>query len=441
MNHLRTCCSALFLLLLAAGCSPSGDSVQAAPTTDGEPISAMAASADGEAADSGTAEPSTPAAKPHPARARLVEAIDTYEEIEANGGWPTIPDGEVVEQGESAERVAVVRQRLRITGDLDDGGPATARDIDKAKKKAEKQAAKAQKAGEAAPTDPETVMDEQLAKAIERFQARHGLAVDGVLGPNTVATMNVPVAERIAQLQSNLDKWDDLPADPGERYIIVNIPEFVVRGYENDKEALQMKVIVGKEMGGRETPRFNDVMEHVVFRPYWFLPHSIASNEVVPAARKNPGYLSSKNYEIVRDFDPTAKVLANTAGNVNKVAEGDLRLRQAPGGGNALGLVKFIFPNQKNIYLHDTPADHLFAEEERDFSHGCIRLEKPDEFAAWVLGPQGWDLAKAQQAMQSGENHHVVKLDKNIPVWLRYMTAYVDDDGSVQFRKDIYGIM
>ncbi len=216
--------------------------------------------------------------------------------------------------------------------------------------------------------------------------------------------------------------------------MIVNVPEYRVRAFEGDREVLQMEVVVGAAYDDRETPLFHDTMERVVFRPYWNVPPSIATEELVP---QGTAALQEKGFEIVPSYSAGAEVYDMTARNLDRVANGSLRIRQKAGPDNALGLVKYLFPNQYAVYLHDTPADQLFEEANRAFSHGCIRLEGPAEFGAWVLGEQGWDEARVQSSMD-GDERQVVELDQEIPVFIVYLPVWADQQGVVHFSKDVY---
>ena len=342
------------------------------------------------------------------ARARLEDALDRYERIADGGGWPAIPDGDLVEPGDTARaQVEALRQRLEATGEL----------------------------GAAAETG--AAYDDALVGALARFQARHGLAVDSLLGGNTRAALNVTADRRVEQIRSTLARWDrlpEIPTGPGSRYVMVNVPEFRVRAFEGGREALQMEVVVGADYDDRATPLFHDRMEHVIFRPYWNVPPSIATEELVP---QGPAALAEKGFQIVPNYEPDATVYDMTAANLRRVAAGSLRIRQGPGPENALGLVKYMFPNEYAVYLHDTPADQLFEEADRAFSHGCIRLERPAEFGAWVLGPQGWDEARVRENMTAGSRQKVM-LDEEIPVFIVYLPVWADDEGAVHFAEDIY---
>ena len=231
----------------------------------------------------------------------------------------------------------------------------------------------------------------------------------------------------------NMERWRWLPRDLGSRHILVNIPEMRLDVYEGEQVPVSMKVVVGKQ--DTQTPIFNDEMTHLVFSPYWNVPPSIAQNETLPSVLRDPGFLERNNMEVVdgsgNRVDPSSVDLANPSA---------YRFRQRPGSDNSLGLVKFMFPNQFNVYLHDTPADSLFDRAARSFSHGCVRVAEPLALAEYVLRDQPeWDRARIEQAMHAGEEKHV-KLKTPIPVYLGYWTARVRPDGIVQFRKDVYGI-
>ena len=283
--------------------------------------------------------------------------------------------------------------------------------------------------------------DSTVAEAVTTFQHRHGMAEDGKLSAATIASMNVPMSARVLQLNYSLERWRWLPDPYLNARLIVNLPEFVLRGFdEAHKEQFKMKVVVGKVMGEHQTPVFTHMMKYLIFRPYWNVPVDIAKKELVPHMKGNAGYLETRNYEVV-----------NSKGEVQKgdlaqrVEHGGLMVRERPGPKNSLGLVKFMFPNQYDIYLHSTPSPGLFARSRRDFSHGCVRVQKPDDLAAWVLDGQkdkdgsDWDLEKVQAAMNSGEDNHQVNLQKPLPIVIFYLTALVDEEGAVEFFNDIYG--
>jgi len=259
------------------------------------------------------------------------------------------------------------------------------------------------------------VYDPQLDGAVGEYQARHGIVADSVLGAETVASLNTPPGYRVGQIAANLERFRWLPRSFGSRYILVNVPAFRLEAFDGGKKTLEMKVIVGEEFEDRATPVFSDSMEYVVFRPYWLVTPDIQAKELAPKIAADPSLLQAGNYEFYQ-------------------AEGQQRIRQKPGPKNSLGLVKFMFPNDFNIYLHDTPEDRLFQEDVRAFSHGCIRLEKPEQLAHFVLG---WSQERIQQAMNQEPNDKRVNLPRKIPVYIAYFTAYMRD-GRPFFGNDLY---
>jgi L,D-transpeptidase YcbB len=291
-----------------------------------------------------------------------------------------------------------------------------------------------------APGDPVPPMpmtfDATLSAAVKSYQHRHGIAEDGKLTPQTIKSLNVPMTDRVAQLEDSLERWRWLPDPYLHSRLMVNLPEFVLRGYDPDhKLDFTMRVVVGQVKGGHETPVFTHMMKYLVFRPYWSVPNSIARKELVPHIEANRGYLASKNFEVTDN-----KGVVLTDYTVKQVAQGAVMVREKPGPKNSLGLVKFIFPNQYDIYLHSTPAVSLFDLSRRDFSHGCIRVQKPVDLAAWVLQDQGdWDLDKVQEAMNNGSDNKTVSLKTPLPITIFYLTGIVEDDGQVHFFDDIYG--
>jgi len=331
---------------------------------------------------------------PYPAYARLHNALAGYRKIMAGGGWGAVPPGPPLKTGARGPRVAALRARLAASGDL----PATV----------------AFPAKNAVPPGFD-VFDGAVAAAVSHFQQRHGLEATGKVDPDTLAELNVPVADRIRQLQVNMERWRWMPASLGERCILVNVPRFQLDVVEGPKAVMTMKVIVGKDQS--RTPAFSDKMSYIEVNPYWNIPEKIAREEILPKLASDPGYLANHNMEYA------------DAG----------RLRQRPGGDNPLGKLKFMFPNNFDIYLHDTPAHHLFDEAERDFSHGCIRIEKPFDLAVYLLKDDPkWTPEALQAAIDSGENQ-TISLPHPLPVHILYWTAWVDPDGTVELRKDIYG--
>jgi len=268
---------------------------------------------------------------------------------------------------------------------------------------------------------------------VKRFQRRHGLEPDAVVGRAVAAQMNVPADARVRQIALSLERWRWLPRDLGDRHILVNLPEYRLEVWENHQVPLTMRVVVGKK--DTPTPIFADDMTHVVFSPYWNVPPDIVKNETIPSALRDPAFLDRTNMEVLdrsgKPVDPSS---------IDMEAVGEYRFRQRPGSSNSLGLVKFVFPNSYNVYLHDTPADSLFARATRSFSHGCVRVEQPEALARYVLGDQpDWTPERISEAMHAG-TEKTVKLSRPLPVYLGYWTARVSADGIVQFRDDIYAI-
>ena len=326
-----------------------------------------------------------------------------------NGADPLPTVAKALSVGQEYPAVDVLLARLQLEGDM----PADA----------------------APPKDH--LYDAELSNGVKSFQHRHGIAEDGKLTAQTIASMNVPLTARVTQLQNSLERWRWLPDPYLNAPLIVNLPEFVLHGYTPEhKPDFTMKVVVGKVVGEHQTPVFAQMMKYLVFRPYWNVPVDIARKELAPHVATNPGYLASKNFEVT---DSKGSVL--TSYTAKQVAQGGVMVREKPGPKNSLGLVKFMFPNEYSIYLHSTPATQLFVQSRRDFSHGCVRVQKPDELAAWVLQQQGgdWDLAKVQAAMTSGPDNKTVSLKTPIPIVIFYVTGLVEDDGHVHFFDDIYG--
>ncbi|HEX3036352.1 MAG TPA: L,D-transpeptidase family protein [Thermodesulfobacteriota bacterium] len=345
----------------------------------------------------------------------LKHALLLYRNIAAKGGWPAVPEGPKMEKGYYGERSRALRQRLIVTGDLDEG-----------------------LIGNEYLSD-ENLFDDAVEQAVRNFQRRHGLSVDGIVGPYTLAALNVPVEERIHQLELNMERRRWLPHDLGHRYILVNIADFELYVIEDNQTLMTMRVIVGKPFWN--TPVVSAKMSYLILNPYWDIPRSIFIEEILPKIRKDPEYLSKNNMEVLQSWGKEVKKINPKTINWANVAKGkfNYRLRQRPGPLNPLGQIKFIFPNQFHVYLHDTTSQNLFRSARRDFSHGCIRIEKPIDLAEYVLGgnPE-WTRAKISAIIDQRVTQTVV-LPESIPVYLLYFTAWVDKDGAVQFRDDIYG--
>jgi murein L,D-transpeptidase YcbB/YkuD len=281
--------------------------------------------------------------------------------------------------------------------------------------------------------------DGDVVEAVKRFQVRHVLAVTGSLGPETVRQLNVPIADRLRQLQFSLERWRWLPHEITTPLIAVNVPAFRLYGFDEPHHiALKMDVIVGKAMRS-ETPAFIGNMTYLVFRPDWGVPSTIMRKEILPPLQKDPAYLSKNGYDL---YDASGKVVASgdvTAEQIQLLRAGKLSVRQRPGPKNALGSVKFMFPNTYLVYLHDTPKTELFSASRRDFSYGCIRLQDPPALAAWVLQSKPEWTPERMRAAMNGEKSVQVNLSSPIPVLILYGTARVDEEGNVDFYNDIYG--
>jgi murein L,D-transpeptidase YcbB/YkuD len=345
---------------------------------------------------------------------RTEAALVRYTELLGkDDGQQLSPPAKPIDPGQQYAGVPRLIQLLKIVGDL----PADA----------------------TLPADSQ-VYEGALVDAVKSFQRRHGLQDDGRLGAETVKQLNVPLSDRVQQLQLTLERWRWLPAEFSAPPIIVNIPDFQLRALdETNKITLNMRVVVGKAMR-TQTPVFSRDMTYVVLRPYWNVPPSILRSEIVPAIQRDRSYISKKRYEVtthdgsvVTDGEISDEVLA-------QLKAGKLAVRQKPGPANALGLVKLMFPNEFNVYLHSTPAPELFSRTRRDFSHGCIRVEKPAELATWALrNNPGWPLERVKESMTAGQDNVTVRLNQPIPVFIVYGTALALENGEVHFYNDIYG--
>ncbi len=278
---------------------------------------------------------------------------------------------------------------------------------------------------------------EALSEGVKSFQTEHNLPPDGRLTPQTVAALNVPLSARVRQIEDTLERMRWLGPEYQTPAVLVNIPEFVLRAYDpGGAEQFQMRVVVGQALEeDHKTPVLVQEMKYVVLRPFWNVTPTIVKKEIVPHVEANKGYLEAKNFEVV---DRTGKPVSGwTAAGLE---QNQYMVREKPGPQNSLGLVKFMFPNKLNIYLHSTPATELFDHSRRDFSHGCIRLQEPEKLADWVLRDQAdWAPDKIHDAMDNGEDNKIVSLTKPLPVVIFYATARVTEDGKVHFFDDIYG--
>ena len=334
---------------------------------------------------------------------RLRAALKRYRAIAAAGGWPRVPALKRGAVDGSSPGILALRRRLAITGDLGSGRPGAAG------------------------------VDRSVAEALRRFQRRHGLATSGALDAFTRAALNRPVAARIASLTINLERLRWIP-DAAHDRVVVNAAGFHLHAIKDGKVALTSRVIVGA--CHQPTPQFATWMTGVQFNPYWYVPQSIANREILPRLRRDPGYLKRSGMAVLTG--PGGTRIDPSTVDWKKLRHMPYRLRQRPGPGNALGRIRFLMPNPHNVYLHDTSARRLFERRRRAFSHGCIRVGRPAELAAFLLdGQPGWHLAAVRRAAAARAQRRVL-LVRPIPVFITYYTAWVAADGTVQFREDLY---
>ncbi len=345
----------------------------------------------------------------------LAHYLDLAKQQQEENADPLPAVAKTVSTGGSYPAADALLQRLQLEGAAD---PAPAPPAD-------------------APAPRHTTYTAALATAVKHYQQRHGLTDDGKLTPQTIKSLNVPLSERVLQLENSLERWRWLPEPYLHPRLMVNLPEFLLRGYTPDNtQDFSMRVVVGQAKDNHDTPVFAHMMKYLVFRPYWNVPVSIARKEIVPHVAANPGYLASKNFEAVNN-----KGVVQTGVTARQIQQGMVMVREKPGPKNSLGLVKFMFPNQYDIYLHSTPAVSLFQRTRRDYSHGCIRVQKPIDLATWVLQDNSgdWDTDKITDAMNNGPDNKTVSLKTQLPIVIFYLTAHVDEDGQVDFFDDIYG--
>ena len=341
---------------------------------------------------------------PHKEYRRLMDALAKYRTISANGGWPGIPPGQTIKPGELDERVPLLRTLLLKTGDLEQM------------------------------TVSEHKYDQVTAEAMRKFQVRHGLVDDGVVGPKTLELLNVSVEERIRQIELNLERWRWMPKDFGDRHIRVNIADFSLQVVEGDEIVMQMPVIVGTQY--RKTPVFSARMTYLEFAPYWTVPPTILREDKLPQLKKNPEYLKEKHFRLIsRSGQDVTTSLQGIDWKAVKASNFPGLLRMEPGPWNPLGRVKFMFPNPFNVYLHDTNEPFLFDNNIRSFSSGCIRIKRPRDLAYYLLekklGPN-----KLRELFEATATQRVPI--EPLPVHIQYWTAWVDQEGLVHFRPDVY---
>lgn len=363
----------------------------------------------------------------HSQYTQLKFALEDYRQKEMNGiVYTTIPEGASLKPGMKDDRVALLRQRLADEYFMpatqnNDVRPST----DSVRLKTQTN-----------PVDSfynEKMYDKQLVQVVKLFQQHHGLEPDGAVGKQTLQILNESIPDRINQILLTLDKWRWLPNYLGDRYLLVNIPSYLIRAYENNYAMLTKRVVVGAI--STPTPIFSEQMQYIEFNPNWGVPYSIATKEILPKLKRNSGYLKSHNMEL---FSGGKKINPSKVNWSNVSARNFYyNIRQMPGSNNALGVVKFLFPNQYDVYLHDTPSKSLFANAQRAYSHGCIRLEKPLELAEYLLKPD-FSPEKIADLVDKGKNKRVF-IPQPLPIYLLYLTVWVDESsGQTYFYPDIY---
>jgi L,D-transpeptidase YcbB len=364
--------------------------------------------------DSASLEQAVQQARPaFPLYPALKRALAQYHGLSGHAAWQTplpTPLGKKLEEGQPYPALNTLHERLVVLGDM----PAL--------------------------VAQSTVYDLALVQGVKSFQARHGLTEDGVIGPKTLTALNVTPAQRAKQIALSMERLRWTPLHQGQRLIAVNLPGFMLYGYEIDEQGqvridIEMRVVVGRSLNHR-TPVFDEDMRFIEFSPYWNIPPSIARSETIPALRKDPNYLHKQHMEFV---DASGNVSTNvTPEKIQAVLSGKLRIRQRPGTHNALGAIKFIFPNNDNIFLHHTPSTHLFSRDQRDLSHGCVRVQEPVDLAKFVLvNEPEWTEDKIRAAMESGTSK-TIRLKEPIPVLIGYSTVLARN-GTVFFYPDLYG--
>lgn len=335
---------------------------------------------------------------------RLKRALEAYTRLVQAGGWPTIPDGQSIKPGMEDDRVPALRKRLIVTGELD------------------------------AKHDKGKQLDATLSAAIKKFQTRHGIEADGAVGKATLAALNVGAEDRLRQIQANMERWRWMPRVLDPTHIAVNLPAAHLELVRNGEISMAMRVVVGDVQ--HQTPTMQTTMTSVVLNPTWTVPPSIATKEMLPKLRKDPRYLAANNMQILDAFPEGSQQSQGLGIDWHKYGKFPWRIRQAPGADNALGQVKFNLSNQDDIYLHDTPKRQYFGRIFRALSHGCVRLERPVALAQ-ALVPA--DYVDKVDDLIAANATKTLKLDKPLTVYLMYMTAWADDDGTINFRDDLYG--
>jgi L,D-transpeptidase YcbB len=332
------------------------------------------------------------------------QAIDQYRGIVAQGGWPVVPATKKLQLGVADPDVVALRKRLMVSGDL-----STSAGISES-------------------------FDTYVDAAVKRFQARHGLPADGVLGKYSYAAMNISADVRLGQLETNLVRLRTMSGDLGGRYVMVNVPAAQIEAVENDRVVLRHTAIVGKV--DRQTPILNSAINEIIVNPYWNAPESIVRKDIIPLMRKDPNYLADNNIRII---GPDGNEIDPSTIDWNTEDAAKFRLRQDPGSGNAMASVKINFPSPDGVYMHDTPQQSLFSKLMRFDSSGCVRVQNVRDLVTWILrDTPGWDRQHFEQTIKSGENTPV-QVAVPVPVYFTYISAWSTGDGVAHFRDDIYG--
>ncbi len=347
----------------------------------------------------------------HPGYADLRKILAHYRETAADGGWQSIPGGPKLKLGDQGPRVVILRQRLSATGDLPKNGE-------------------------------NDLFDETLEEALKRFQRRHGLEEDGMVGAQTLVALNVPVEDRIRQLELNMERRRWFPDHLGERRVMVDLPDFHLKAFEKGRPTITMKVVAGKKKDW-QTPTLDSQITNLILNPKWHVPPDIIEKEMVDKLKEDPTYFAANDMVVTQVIDGKPVEVDPTTVDWSKAdtGEGKLRIVQRPGAGNALGRIKFMFPNPFAVYLHDTPQQSGFQRNVRALSHGCVRLEKPLELADFLLeGDPHWNAKKLRASIANGDEMEYVPLARPADLYILYWTAWVDENGVVQFRNDIYDL-
>ncbi len=340
----------------------------------------------------------------------LKTALNVYKYLAETETWDMIKKGKTIRPGEQDSRIPMIRARLSVL------------------------------AGIYTDTSPDITYDEDLELKVSLFQELHGLKEDGLIGRNTIAALNVTPAQRIEQIRINMARWRWQDHDFGDEYVLVNIANFSLHAYRDGELRLNLPVIVGQSQN--QTPVFSDRIKYIEINPFWNIPTSIAVKEELPELQKNPQYLVEKNVRLFSSWQEDAVELDSTVIDWTQVTPGQMagyKLRQEPGPTNALGQIKFVFPNHYAVYLHDTPAKNLFSENRRSFSHGCIRVSSPEQLALFLLkrNDSNWNETKIRELLDE-RTRKILQIRPPMPVHLTYQTAWVDKSGRIHFNDDVY---